>query len=286
MKQKNVRRVLRRTLRLAWGSVILAILLAAAVLPSLFTSRDPGLQNLESRLKPPGTVTDNGTRFLLGTDQLGRDLLARLVAGARVSLVIAISAVMLSTVFGVSLGVVGGFYGRSVREVVMRLTEAQLSLPYVLLALAIIGMLGPSIPRLVLVMVLSTWPTFARVVSAEVSVLSKAEFVEAARALGVHPGRIMFRHILPNALPSVIVLSTFTLATVVVAEAGLSFLGLGVPPGIPSWGSMLADGRTLLSVAWWLATLPGVAIFAAATSFNMLGDYLRDVLDPRLRGVM
>lgn len=272
-------------IRLLVSVSVLSALLLCTLFPRSFTPHDPDEQSWLYRLKPPGTVNGDGLVFVLGTDELGRDVLSRIIAGARVSLIIAVSAATLSALVGAGLGLFAAFQGGWLRGAIQRLTEVQLSLPYVLLALAIIGVLGPSIPRLIIVLTLASWPTFARVVDAEAVVLKQLPFIEAARALGVSTGQVLWRHLVPNLLPSVIVLWTFTMATAIVAEAGLSFLGLGVPPTIPSWGAMLAEGRSLLAVAWWLGTIPGLAIFLTATAFNLLGDLLRDKLDPRLKGV-
>jgi peptide/nickel transport system permease protein len=214
---------------------------------------------------------------------LGRDLLSRIVYGSRVSLVVGFAAVSIGGVLGIALGVVAGFFGGPSDEIIMALADMQLAFPTILLAIAIIAVLGPSFTNLVIVIGISGWVTYARVARGQVLSLREKEFVEAIRAQGGSRLRIIWRHILPNILAPLIVVATLDLARTIILESTLSFLGLGVQPPTPSWGGMLSDGREYLLSAWWIATFPGVALMLTALSFNRLGDWVRDVTDPRLR---
>jgi peptide/nickel transport system permease protein len=220
---------------------------------------------------------------LLGTDQLGRDILSRLIYGARVSLIVGFSAVAISGSVGVVLGLVAG-YRRGIADlVIMRLVVLQLTFPFMLLALLVLAVFGAGLRNIVIVLSIAGWAVYARVVRAEVMSAGERLYVEAARSVGLTAGRLLFRHILPNVLSSVIVLATFSVAAMIVQESALSFLGLGIPPDEASWGGMLADGRNYLTVAWWLGVLPGLAILGVVLSMNLLGDWLRDLMDPTVR---
>jgi peptide/nickel transport system permease protein len=219
----------------------------------------------------------------LGTDHLGRDLLARVIFGAQPALLVGFAAVMISGVLGMITGLLGGYFGGRVDDVLMRLADIQLAFPFILLAIAVIGVLGPSLPTIIVVIGVSSWVVYARVVRAAVLVLREREFVQAAQALGGGDGRILVRHILPNAFAPWLVVATLDMARVIVIESALSFLGLGVQPPTPTWGGMLADGRVYLTTAWWLATFPGFAILVTVLGINLFGDGLRDTLDPRLK---
>jgi len=264
------------------GLLLVLAILAAALLSSLLAPFDPQLQSLADRLLPPFSQAGDGSFHLLGTDQLGRDLLSRLVYGARVSLLVGLGASLLAGLVGVLLGLAAGYLGGWVDDLVTRLADVQLALPYILLAIAMLAILGGSLVNIILVLSLAQWVTYTRVVRSGVLSIREREYVLAARALGIAPVMIMLRHILPNVLAPVIVIATFAVAQSIVAEAGLSFLGLGVPAGIPSWGGMLADARSYLVIAWWLAAIPGLAITVTVIGVNLLGDWLRDRFDPRL----
>lgn len=220
---------------------------------------------------------------MLGTDQLGRDVASRILFGARVSMLVGILAVGISGTLGVTLGLVSGYLGGWAEVVIMRIADVQLAMPWILLAILIVAVVGAGLQNVILVLGVVGWVTYARIVRGSVMVLREKEFVEAARALGAGSGRIIIRHILPNVFSPIVVIATFNVASAIIGEAALSFLGLGVEPGIPTWGGMLADGRAYLASAWWLATFPGLAIMVSVLGINLLGDWARDVLDPRLR---
>lgn len=269
--------------RAAVGALILLGLIAgAAIAAPLVAPHDPYVQDLAGRLAPP--VWAGGTlNNPLGTDQLGRDILSRLIWGGRVSLAISVTAVALSGLIGVSAGVASGYYGRLVDEVIMRLAEVRLALPLILLVISAVVVFGPSLWNLIVILALTGWVPYARIVRAEVLSVREREFVTAARAIGSGDFRIMFRHILPNTVASAIVIGSLELANVIVLESSLGFLGLGVQPPTPSWGNMLGEGRDYLMTTWWLTTFPGLTISMTAVSINLVGDALRDALDPRLR---
>ena len=267
---------------MAWA-VLLGIAAAAAFAP-LVAPHDPLEQDLAKRLQPVAWDRSGEWRNLLGTDQLGRDLLSRAIYGGRLSLGVGMAAVAVAGTAGVGLGLVAGYYRGALDRAVMRLANIQLGMPFLLLAITIIAVSGPSVRNLVLVLSLGGWMVYARVVRGQVFSLRERGFIEAARALGASDARILLHHLLPNVLPSVIVLASFALAQNIILESALSFLGLGAGPRTPSWGAMLSDSRAYLATAWWLATVPGVAIMLTVLSINTVGDWLRDTLDPQLRG--
>jgi peptide/nickel transport system permease protein len=264
------------------GVTCIACTILAAVLAPLLSPADPLHNSLLDRLTPPMWAAGGTLRYPLGTDTLGRDVLTRLLYGARVSLLIGLSAVVLAGVVGVGLGLVSGYYGGRVDDVLMRLGDIQLAFPILVLAIAILAVLGASLANVIVVLGLSGWVTYARIVRGETLSLTQREFVEAARGIGVPDHLILWRHILPSVLPPVTVVATFSVARIIIAEASLSFLGLGVPPPMPSWGAMLDEGRNYITTGWWLAMFPGLAIFLLVLGINLVGDWLRDVLDPRM----
>jgi peptide/nickel transport system permease protein len=276
------RRLSRRRTAL-FGAVVFAVVGLVAAAAPLLAPLDPIEQDLENRLKPPGWRDGAGRLHLLGTDHLGRDLFSRVLHGARPALMVGAAAVLISGVLGLVAGLLSGYYGGRVDDVLMRLGDVQLAFPFILLAIAVIGVLGPSLPVIIVVIGVSSWVIYARVVRGAVLSLREQEFVQAARALGVQDGRVLLRHILPNVFTPWLVVATLDMARVIVIESALSFLGLGVQPPTPTWGGMLADGRVYISTAWWLATFPGLAILLAVLGINLLGDGLRDTLDPRLK---
>ena len=276
-----LRRLARRRTALFGLCVVVAVLVLAVAAPWV-TSWDPIEQDIPSRLQAPGSVHASGRVHVLGTDHLGRDLLARIVFGARPALLVGFAAVAISGLLGLVLGLVSGYFGGLVDDVFMRLADIQLAFPFILLAIAVIGVLGPSLPVIIVVIGVSSWVVYARVVRSEVLSIREREFVQAAHALGVRDVRILLRHVLPNALTPWLVVATLDMARVIVIESALSFLGLGVQPPTPTWGGMLADGRVYISTAWWLATFPGLAILLTVLGINLFGDGLRDTLDPRL----
>jgi peptide/nickel transport system permease protein len=264
------------------GVACIACTILAAVLAPLLAPADPIHTSLLDRLTPPMWAARGTPRYPLGTDTLGRDVLTRLLYGARVSLLIGLSAVVLAGVVGVGLGLVSGYYGGRVDDVLMRLGDIQLAFPVLVLAIAILAVLGANLANVIAVLGLSGWVTYARIVRSETLSLTQREFVEAARGIGAPDHLILWRHILPSVLPPVIVVATFSVARIIIAEASLSFLGLGVPPPTPSWGAMLDEGRNYITTGWWLAMFPGLAIFCLVLGINLVGDWLRDVLDPRM----
>jgi peptide/nickel transport system permease protein len=276
-----VRRLARRRTAL-FGLVVVAVVFGAAFGAPWLTAWDPTEQDITNRLKPPGSPDPSGRMHLLGTDHLGRDLLARVIFGARPALMVGFAAVAISGILGMVVGLLSGYFGGRTDDVFMRLADIQLAFPFILLAIAVIGVLGPSLPVIIVVIGVSSWVVYARVVRGSVLSLREREFVQAALALGSRDGRILLRHILPNALTPWLVVATLDMARVIVIESALSFLGLGVQPPTPTWGGMLADGRVYISTAWWLATFPGLAILVTVLGINLFGDGLRDTLDPRL----
>ena len=238
---------------------------------------------LGMKLTPPAWLDGGINERPLGTDQLGRDIASRIIHGARLSLLTALAGIVLSGAFGTALGMVAGYYGAWVDALIMRLADMTLAVHIYILAIVLAVVWGPGLKNVLLVTVFLLWSRYARQARAEVLSLKEREFVVAARALGVPAPRIMGRHLLPNILASLIVLSTLQVGFVIVLEATLSFLGAGIPPPNPSWGVMVADGRALIASAWWVSTLPGLAILLVVLSVNLIGDAVRDLLDPRLR---
>lgn len=265
------------------GLIIVLGVIAVAVFAPVIAPYGYDEEDLASRLQPPSWSAQGSPEHLLGTDSLGRDLLSRMLYGARVSLAVAGTGVVLAALLGVVLGLLAGYYGGKLDALIMRIADAQLSFPYLLLAIAVMALLRPNLGNLIFVLVLRSWVVYARLVRASAMSLKHREFVQAARALGAADPRIIFRHIAPNVVASALIISSFQLAELIILESSLSFLGLGVQPPIPSWGSMLSDGREYMTTAWWLATLPGLAIVTTVLGINLLGDALRDILDPRLR---
>lgn len=265
------------------AGVVIACLFLMAAFPRMAASHDPARQRLLFRLKPPGWVSPEGMRFVLGTDQLGRDIWARIVYGSRVSLAVGLIGVGVSATLGVTLGVLAGHFGQRADMVIMRAADIQLSFPFILLALVWAAFVGNSLLSIIIVVGIRGWADFARLVRGKVLGLIGQEFMLASRALGASDARLMLRHLLPNVLPLVLIVASLQFGRAVVLEATLSFLGLGVAPPTPTWGSMLSDGRTYLGTAWWLTTLPGLAIMFTVLSTNTLGDAIRDTFDPRLR---
>jgi peptide/nickel transport system permease protein len=271
---------LRRDPGASLGAIVLLVLIAAALGAQILAPADPNAQETGKRLLPPGS-----SGHLLGTDALGRDILSRLIYGSRVSLIVGFLAVAISAAIGITVGVVSGFYRRTLDGVLSWLGNVQLSFPFILLAIAVVAVLGPGLRNVILVLGVTGWVVYARIARGDVLAVRDLDYVTAARSLGASDLRLMVRHVLPNILPPLIVVGTFEVARMIISEAALSFLGLGVEPRIPSWGSMLADGRQYLDVAWWLATLPGLAIMVTVLGINLLGDWLRDEFDPRRKSV-
>lgn len=263
------------------GLLVWVVILAFALAPGLIAPYDPNKPYFRDRLQPP--LSSDSQTYVLGTDQLGRDILSRVIYGARTSVIVGVMVVFVSGVLGTTWGLLAGYHGGLADNVLMRLVDIQLAFPFILLAIAIIGGLGTSVRNVILVIGLASWVPYARVVRGESLAIREKAYIESARSIGASSGRIMWRHVLPNVAPSMIVIATFGLANAIIMEAGLSFLGMGVPLEIPSWGGMLADGRQFVDTSWWLAVFPGLAIFFAVLATNLLGDQLRDVLDPYIQ---
>jgi peptide/nickel transport system permease protein len=264
------------------GALILLAVIGAAVFAPYVAPHDPARQSLIRRFTPPLWAQGGSISYPLGTDQVGRDILSRIIYGARVSLVVGISAVLVSLTVGVTLGLLSGFLRGRVDTVIMTVVDVTLSFPQLLLALAFVAALGPSLLTIIVVLGLTGWERYARVVRAEVLALREKDFVEAARAIGASPTRLLLGHLLPNTFSSIIVMSTLQVAQAILAEAALSFLGVGTGSAHPTWGQMISLGRDFVSVAWWLATFPGLAILLTVLAINLVGDRLRDALDPRV----
>ncbi|MBT3157774.1 ABC transporter permease [Streptomyces sp. CHA1] len=260
---------------------VLALLLVAALFAPLIAPYDPNAQDLLIRLRPP-VWQDGGTgTHLLGTDQLGRDMLSRVIHGARVSLLVGAGAALLAGVIGTAVGLAAGYFGGWADRTLMRLADVQLAFPSVLLALAVVGFLGSGLWLVVLVLGFTGWVSYARVVRSEVMSLRTRDFITEARAIGVTDVTIMRRHLLPNVMAPLATIGTLHVAAVIVAEASLSYLGLGVPKETVTWGAMLADGQLYLGTSWWVAVFPGVALMLTSLAINITGDALRDVADPK-----
>ncbi len=264
------------------GVIMLAIIVLSALGASLFSPAAPNEQDVLNKLHPPAWQSGGSWSHPLGTDQLGRDMLARVLYGGRISLAVGITATAAASVLGIILGVLAGYFGRQVDTVIMRLVDIQMAFPSILLALAVMVILGSGFRNLVLVLGVTSWVFFARIVRADVLSLRSRDFVEAGRAIGATHFRLMWRYIAPNLVGTITVVATLTIARTVISAASLSFLGVGIPPPTASWGGMLAESRQYLSVAWWTATMPGLALMALVIGVNLLGDALRDVLDPQM----
>lgn len=289
-ERPSVLKRLRISLFKARWPLLALIILGIAVFVALFgpqiAPKDPNRQDLIARLRAPGETNAEGeVENLLGTDAIGRDVLSRLIYGTRVSIAVGFVAVAIGGTLGTVLGLTAGYFGGRADDFIMRIADIQLAFPFILLAIMVLVVLGQGVLNLVAVLGIGQWVTYARIARGETISQREKEYVEAARALGMSDVRILFRSILPNILAPLIVIASFNVASVILAEASLSFLGLGVPQTVPTWGGMLAESRDqLIGGKWWLAVYPGLAIMFTVLSLNILGDWLRDFLDPRLRG--
>ena len=264
-----------------WVPIILiALFVLAAIFAPLLAPYDPNSQNLLGRMRPPGTVS-RSFHYLLGSDELGRDLLTRLIYGARVSLFVAIASVVLSGVVGVLLGMLAGYLRGWVELIVMRLVDVFLSIPAILLAIITVAVLGTGLVNVIVVLALTRWPRYARIAYGQTLSVANMPYVRLAAFMGASTPRVLLRHILPNIIGAVTVVATLEFGLMVLFEAGLSFLGLGVQPPTASWGAMLSSGRNYLATAWWIATFPGLCLFLLILAVNLIGDDLRDRFDPR-----
>jgi peptide/nickel transport system permease protein len=266
------------------GMLILLVVTFVAIFGPWLAPFDPNRQNIMMRLLEPGQLGAGDLTYWLGSDQLGRDVLSRLLYGARVSLLVGVAAIAVGGTLGTVAGLVSGYFGGWIDDVIMRLGDIQLAFPFILLAIMFLVVLGPGLVNIILVLGIGQWITYARIVRAQTLSLREKEYVEAARAMGDSTFSILFRTILPNIVAPLTVIASFNVAGVILSEAALSFLGLGVPPDVPTWGSMLSESRDhLLSNKWWMAVFPGLAIVFTVLAFNIIGDWLRDFLDPRLK---
>jgi peptide/nickel transport system permease protein len=284
-KGSSALRSLRKNRPALIAAVYLVALILCAVFANLVAPNDPGTMgrlNIVDRLKPPAVISHGTSTFVLGTDTMGRDILSRIIFGARVSMMIGVAAVLAAGTVGVLLGLLGGYFGGWLDAVFMRLADIQLALPSIILAIFLMTIIGAGVWNVIVVLALSAWVQYARVVRGQVLSLRAKEFVDAARVIGAPGRRIIFRHILPNVWAPVIIVASFSVAGAILSEAALSFLGVGVDPATPTWGQMLSDGKAYLADAWWLAAFPGLALMITVLAINLLGDWLRDYLDPRL----
>ncbi len=277
-------RILARNTQGIIGLILVLIVVATAVSAPYLGLPNPTRQSLLETFVPPMWADGGSSEHVLGTDHLGRDVLSRIVWGTRISIFVALGAAVAAALFGVVMGVVAGYYGGRVDTFIMRVVDVQLAFPLLLLSLAVIAVLGPSLTNLIIVMAITSWVTYARLIRGISLSLRQREFVQASIALGAGDVRVLFRHMLPNVFPTIVAVFTFEVARNLLIEAALSFLGLGVPPPTPTWGRMLADGRNYMLVAQWVITYPGLAIMTTVLGINMLGDAIRDIVDVKLKG--
>ena len=281
--RRNRRRAGRLPVAIVIVGLILAMIVTTAVLAPWIVPADPTRQVLLMRLKPPGTIAASGQIYLLGSDELGRDLLSRVLFGAQVSLLVATLSVLVSTLVGVTLGMMAAWFRGWIEVIVMRLVDIMLSIPAVLLAVLTVAVLGPGFFKLVLVLGLTRWPRYTRVAFGQTLQVATLPYVKAAELAGASAARILFRHILPNIAGPLLIVATAEFGLMILFEAGLSFLGLGIQPPAPSWGSIMSVGRQYVERAWWIVAFPGGCLFLLVLSVNVLGDWLRDRLDPQAR---
>ncbi len=278
-------RSLRRAKGALLGAGLLLVMVLSAILAPVVAPYDPLQAEITQRLRPPVWTARGTSENLLGTDQLGRDVLSRTIFGSRVSLIVGVTAVVISGTLGVFLGLISAFQGGKLDALIMRVADVQLAFPFILLAIAVVAVVGGGLVNVILILGVAGWVSYGRIVRGQVLSVKEMDYVVAARAIGSRALILIFRHILPNVMTPVIILATFNVASYMVAEASLTFLGLGVQPGIPSWGIMLADGREFMRAGWWMAIFPGLALMLTVFSVNLVGDWLREYLDPRLRHI-
>ena len=262
---------------------IIAAFVLVAILAPLLSPADPHDQSLRNRFKPPVWEEGGSWKYPLGTDRLGRDMLSRIIWGSRISLAAGVITVLLASALGAAVGLVAGYYGGRVDAALMRITDATMSFPVILLALILAVTVGPSFTNVVVAIAVILWARYARVIRGQVLTLMQLDFIAQARVAGAGASRIITRHLFPNTLNTLVVLVTLQIGYVIIVEASLSFLGAGIPPPTPAWGSMIAEGREFVTSAWWVSMFPGLAILLVVLAFNLLGDWLRDTFDPKLR---
>lgn len=284
-KSKRFLKILKKSSFAAkMGLIICTIWIICAIFAPLISPHDPNEKDINRRFVPPCWEKNGTSQYILGTDEVGRDVLSRLIYGSRVSLIVGIMAVIVSLIIGTTLGVIAGYFGGVVDAVIMRIVDVMLSFPFIFMALCLMAVLGASLINVIIVLGLTGWVPYARTIRAETLSLKEREFVTAANIQGCRSMRTIIRHIVPNVIDSAVVLGTLEMATAILSEASLTFLGLGVPPTIATWGSMVATGRNYIWSNCWLTIIPGIAIFLVCLSINFVGDWIRDVRDPRLRG--
>ncbi|WP_261130929.1 ABC transporter permease [Bacillus sp. Marseille-Q3570] len=265
------------------GLVIVLAMVGMAVFADVIAPYNPAETDIVNRLLPPAWVEGGNPDYLLGTDNLGRDILSRIIVGSRVSLLVGISAVVLAGAIGLLLGLLAGFYGKWIDTVIMRTVDSFLAIPNILFMLIVLAVIGPSLMTMIFALGGTTWVVYARMVRGETLSVKERDYVRSARAVGAKDVRIIWQYILPNIVSSFIVIATLNVATTIILESSLSFLGLGIQPPDVSWGLMLSDGREYLATSWWVATFPGIAITITVLGIIFLGDWLRDVLDPKMK---
>jgi peptide/nickel transport system permease protein len=281
MKREWATRRRRQNVRLAIAALPLMLFVLIALVGPMIVEYDPITTRTGERLKAPGTILNDGSVAVLGTDQVGRNLLAQVLQGARVSLLVAAGTILAAGTIGLVIGVLSGYYSGPLDMVTMRLADIQLGFPTILLAILIAAMLGPSVTNVIITLSIARWVTYGRVARASTLTIREREFVLAARGLGASDARLLLRHVLPATLTPLIVIATVEVGLVIIAEASLSFLGLGTPPDQPSWGLIVANGRAYLNTAWWISTMPGIALSLVVLAVGIFGDRLRDYVDPR-----
>ena len=281
MSSKELLRRMRKSKFFIAGAIIVGIIVVLAIISPLIIVHNPIGTNLKLRLAPPDYFSKGWSGFIFGADPLGQDVLTRLLIGSRMSLMISITTVVATALVGTVLGIISGYYARGVDMVLMRVADIQMSIPPIILGIAVIAVLGTSVTNLIIVLIVTGWPQYTRVVRGNVLAIRNVEFIKASKALGASGLRIMFTQVLPNVLTSLIILMSQMFGRIILVEASMSFLGLGVPPPMPSWGAMIADGREYLLTAPWVVIAPGCALMLAVLGFNFLGDGVRDVLDPK-----
>lgn len=283
---KNVLKILKSSTRTAkFGLIVVAVWIVVAILAPVLAPYGINDIDVAARLAPPCWMEGGSMEHIFGTDQLGRDVLTRLIYGSRVSLIVGIVAGIVGLLIGVVLGLLSGYFGGWIDAVISRMIDVMLAFPFIFLALLLVAALGASLTNVILVLGITGWVPYARTVRAQVLSVKEKEFVKAANALGCSDGRIIFKQILPSVIDSAIILGTMDVGTIILAEASLTFLGLGIPPNIATWGNMIANGNDYIFTAGWLTIVPGIALLLGCVSINFVGDWLRDVRDPRLRGV-
>ena len=283
---KTILDMLRKsTITAKIGLFIVLVWILCAVFAPFISPHAPEAVDIMQRMKPPAWQDGGSMEHVLGTDEMGRDVLSRLIYGARISLVIGVCSVVVGMTIGVVLGLLAGYIGGWVDAVIMRLVDMMLAFPFTFLALCLVAVLGSSLENVIIVLGITGWASYTRTVRAQVLSVREREFIRASMTIGCKDGRILFKHILPSVIDSAIILATMEMGSAILSEASLTFLGMGVPPSIPTWGNMISSGRQYIYTAWWLTTLPGLAIFIVCLGINFIGDWARDIRDPRLRGV-